>query len=218
MPTEVANRRPIADVFRTTAHAATRWCAARGVHPNWISYASMVAAAGAAVSFAVGGTHAGWLLVACVGCVVRLWCNMLDGMVAIESGKTSKLGEIVNELPDRISDVLIFVGVALNATCVSGVGYGAAIAALLVAYVGILGQTVGAPRQFGGLMSKPWRMVVVMVAAVVTALAPLVANDALQSGWRSPLTAGCLVVIAGSVQTIAVRLLRTVRWIREHAG
>lgn len=216
MTTDAVNRRPIADVFRATAWRATRWCAARGVHPNWISYGSMVAAAAAALCFAVGGTHAGWLLAGCLACAVRLWCNMLDGMVAIESGKTSKLGEIVNELPDRVSDVAIFVGVAYNATCVTSAGYAAAIAALLVAYVGILGQTVGAPRQFGGVMSKPWRMVVVMIAALLTSLMPLAAEGAIAAGWQSPLTVGCLIVVAGAAQTITVRLLRTIRWIREH--
>ena len=48
------------------------------------------------------------LLIPAVGfCYLRLWLNMLDGMVALASGKASRTGEIVNELPDRISDVVI---------------------------------------------------------------------------------------------------------------
>jgi hypothetical protein len=31
--------------------------------------------------------------------------------------------------------------------------------ALLVAYVGTLGQAVGVQREFSGWMAKPWRMV-----------------------------------------------------------
>lgn len=38
-------------------------------------------------------------------------------------------------------------------------GYWAAIMALLTAYIGLLGQAVGAHREFSGIMSKPWRMV-----------------------------------------------------------
>lgn len=216
MPADPANRRPIARVFRATAHRATRWCTRVGIQPNWISYASMAASSIAAVAFACSGTHLGMLLLGCAACVVRLWCNMLDGMVAIEGGTTSRQGEIVNELPDRISDVLIFVGVALNSTCSIHAGYASAIAALLVAYVGIIGQTVGTPRQFGGWMSKPWRMVVVMLAALLTGI---VGNEVLISvvgqdvSW---LTLGCWVVVAGAVQTVVVRLRRIMQWLAEN--
>lgn len=171
----------------------------------------MVAASVAAAAFALGGTNLAWLLVGCAGCLVRLWCNMLDGMVAIEGGTSSREGEIVNELPDRISDVLIFVGVALNPTCNLHAGYAAAIAAVLVAYVGIIGQTVGAPRQFGGLMSKPWRMVVVMVAAVLTGVLESPAGIS----W---FTLGCWIVVAGAVQTMFVRLRSIMQWLSEASG
>jgi len=36
-------------------------------------------------------------------------CNLLDGMVAIEHGKQSQLGVLYNELPDRVSDSVLFV-------------------------------------------------------------------------------------------------------------
>jgi len=54
-----------------------------------------------------------WLLIiAPLFCYIRLGFNMLDGMVAVAAGKASTRGEIVNDLPDRVSDVIIFVGVA----------------------------------------------------------------------------------------------------------
>ena len=40
---------------------------------------------------------------------LRLLCNMLDGMVAVEGGKGSRTGEIYNEVPDRIADPLLLV-------------------------------------------------------------------------------------------------------------
>ena len=42
------------------------------------------------------------------------------------------------------------------------------LAALAVAYVGTFGQALGGPRQFGGVMSKPWRMVALHVGAWIT--------------------------------------------------
>lgn len=33
--------------------------------------------------------------------------NMLDGMVAIESGRASPLGELYNDAPDRIAEAAV---------------------------------------------------------------------------------------------------------------
>ena len=153
------SRRPIAAAFRRTAHSTVRLCVRLGIHPDLVSYASIVAAAGAAVCYWQARAMPALLLAAVALCYVRLWLNMLDGMVALASGTASRSGEIVNELPDRIADVLIFVGVGHSGLCHPLSGYWVAIFALLVAYVGTLGQAVGVQREFSGVMAKPWRMV-----------------------------------------------------------
>src|ERR1700757_3638904 len=135
---EPTSRRPIGEGFRSTARFATALCVRLGIHPDAISYASVVAAALAAFSFWKSGARPWLLFVAPLFCYLRLWFNMLDGMVALASGKASWRGEIVNELPDRVSDVLIFVGVAHSGFCCPCSGYWTAIAALFVAYVGTL--------------------------------------------------------------------------------
>ena len=109
---EPISRRPIAAVFRRTAKAATRFCVRWGIHPDAISYLSILAALVAAFCFWQSHT-APWLLItAPMFCYLRLWFNMLDGMVALAAGKATARGEILNDLPDRISDIVIFVGVA----------------------------------------------------------------------------------------------------------
>ena len=45
------SRRPIADAFRRTAHGAVRLCVRAGIHPDAVSYCSVVAAGLAAVCF-----------------------------------------------------------------------------------------------------------------------------------------------------------------------
>jgi phosphatidylglycerophosphate synthase len=89
----------------------------------------------------------------------------LEGLVPVRASRT---GEIANELPDRVSDVLIFVGVAHSNLCHPFAGYWVANFALLVAYVGTLGQAVGVQREFGGWMAKPWRMVAINFGAWFT--------------------------------------------------
>jgi len=186
-----------------------------GIHPDVISYLSIVAAGLAAIGFWQSGRRPWLLLVAPVFCYVRLWFNMLDGMVALASGKASRHGEILNDLPDRISDVLIFAGVAHSGWSAQASGYWAAIFALLTAYVGTFGQAVGVGRQFGGLMSKPWRMVTLHAGAWAT-LAAVLANDGrVRFGGLTILDWTCLLIVLGCVETIAVRLGAIMRGLKN---
>jgi phosphatidylglycerophosphate synthase len=198
---EPTSRRPIASLFRRTAGTATRFCLRYGIHPDVISYLSIVAALIAAICFWKSGGTRWLLLIAPLFCYLRLWFNMLDGMVAFAARNASRRGEILNDLPDRVSDVVIFAGVAHSGLMNPLIGYWAAIFAVLTAYVGLFGQALGVQRQFGGLMSKPWRMVALHCGAWLTfflaqqSFATLTILD-----WT------CLVVIGGCIETIVVRL------------
>ncbi len=158
----------------------------------------MVAATAAAICFWQSLRHPVLLLLAPLLCDLRLWCNMLDGMVALAAGRASARGEVLNDLPDRFSDVVIFVGVAHSGWVDPLVGYWAAIASLGTAYVGTLAQAVGAPREFAGPMSKPWRMVVLQIGAWLS-----------YGGVGPALEWACLLIIAGCALTIGRRLRRT---------
>ena len=206
MDYEPSSRRPIADIFRLTAHGAVRICVRVGISADAISYSSVIAAAAAGLCFWRSGQDSWLLLIAPLLCYIRLWCNMLDGMVALASGSASPRGEILNDLPDRISDVIIFAGVAHSGWMHPFLGYWAAICAVLTAYVGLFGQAIGSHREFSGLMSKPWRMVVLHLAAWTTFALPAsfrTIADLSVFDWS------CVVVIAGCIQTIVVRLRRT---------
>jgi phosphatidylglycerophosphate synthase len=211
------SRRPIADAFRQTATGSVRICVRLGIHPDAISYSSILASALAALCFWKSKEYP-WLLIAGPAlCYVRLWFNMLDGMVALASGEASWRGEILNDLPDRVSDILIFVGVAHSGLCAPLSGYWAAIFAVLTAYVGISGQAVGVQREFSGLMSKPWRMVTLHLGAWIT-LALLWWGDAkIRFAGLTVLDWTCVVVIAGCVQTITIRLSRIMSALRQKA-
>ena len=197
------SRRPIAAEFRRTANAATQFCVRHGIHPDTISYLSVVAAFAAAICFRKAGEIRWLLIIAPLFSYLRLWLNMFDGMVAVAAGKASRRGEILNDLPDRVSDVIIFVGVAHSGLMNPIFGYWAAIAAVLTAYVGLFGQALGVQREFGGIMSKPWRMVALHIGAW---LALFLGGQSFASFAILDWT--CLVVIGGSIQTMVVRLKR----------
>src|SRR6476659_7467835 len=198
-----STRRPIATVFRQTADAATRFCVRHGIHPDAISYLSVVAALIAAICFWKSGATRWLLIIAPLFCYLRLWFNMLDGLVAFAAGKASRRGEILNDLPDRISDIIIFVGVAHSGLMNPLIGYWTAIFAVLTSYVGLFGQALRVQRQFGGVMSKPWRMVALSIGAWLTFfLGPQSSATLAILDWT------CLLIISGCGETIVVRLKR----------
>jgi phosphatidylglycerophosphate synthase len=205
------SRRPIAETFRLTARGATRFCVRVGIRPDAISYLSVIFAVAATLCFWRSAHHPPLLLVAPLFCYLRLWCNMLDGMVALASSRASWRGEVLNDLPDRVSDVLIFVGAAHGGWMNPFFGYWAALLSLGTAYVGMLGQAVGVQREFAGLMSKPWRMVALGFGAWFT-YALFRWNDGnTYLGNLRALDWACLIVIAGCLQTSAQRLGRILR-------
>ncbi len=183
------------------------------IHPDAavFHHSSMVAAAAAAVCYWESGQWPLLLIPAAGFCYLRLWLNMLDGMVALASGKASLRGEILNDLPDRVSDVLIFVGVANSGLCHPANGYLTAIFALLVAYVGLFGQAVGVQREFSGVMAKPWRMVALHVGSWIALWQIWSGNAEWSFAGLSTLDWTQIVIIAGCLQSIAIRLARIMR-------
>src|SRR3989338_7245624 len=92
------------------AHQLTKLLKEKGWKPNQISLLSLFFAllGSAALLLVPHVSHPAEkaILFASTALFIqlRLLCNLMDGMLAIEGKVPSKLGEIFNELPDRISD------------------------------------------------------------------------------------------------------------------
>lgn len=189
-------RRPIA--ARDAAwvrHLAAR-LAASPVTPDQISLLSVAFAALGAWAILHGGA-AGWAAAAvCVQ--LRLLCNLLDGLVAVEGGKGSPVGALYNEFPDRVADTLFLVPLGIAAG-IPWLGWAAALAACLTAYVRVAGGALGLPQDFGGVMAKQRRM------ALLTAMLLLqIVEDALW-GTRHALAAAAGLIAVGGVVTCWTR-------------
>jgi phosphatidylglycerophosphate synthase len=212
-PEPEISRRPLKSRGTRWAASAARWVAAIGVRPNQISVLSVFFAALAcgclALTSRAEGKNIAWLFVgAAAGIQLRLLCNMLDGMVAVEGGFRTKSGEIYNELPDRFADALILAGAGYSfgsSPTLAALGWAAAVAAVTTAYVRALGVAAGASQYFLGPMAKPHRMAVLTVACLGTALLLAVQKpyDLIQLAlW---------VVVIGCAITTARRTIRIVR-------
>ncbi|SCB28495.1 CDP-alcohol phosphatidyltransferase family protein [Rhizobium multihospitium] len=198
------DRRPLASRNTRWAQTLARRMTVLSVTPNQISQASMAMAALAGASFWLSGLVDGvgmrviLLILAALFCQLRLLCNLLDGMVAVEGGKGEADGPFWNEFPDRVADILIFAGIGYG-IAMPGLGWAAAALAVLTAYVRELGRATGNPSDFGGPMAKQHRM------AVTTAAALLSIVEALWSGGSWVLTIALWIVAVGSAVTVLRR-------------
>jgi phosphatidylglycerophosphate synthase len=207
-----ANRRPLKSRGSKWAAALTRWLAATSVTPNQISMASIAMGALAGGAFWLSADTSGWarallLVAAALFMQLRLLCNLLDGMVAIEAGKSAPDGAFWNEFPDRIADMLILVGAGLAAGQ-PALGWAAAAFAILTAYVREHGRACGAPADYSGPMAKQQRMAALTLGALAAATEPL---------WNmQPIVLKIVLwlIVVGGALTALRRAIRLVKHLR----
>jgi phosphatidylglycerophosphate synthase len=205
-------RRPLRS--RDTAWA--RWLASylvrSGVRPNTISLASVAFAAAGGLALLIGPAcpdlvRGGLLIFAAVCIQIRLLCNLLDGMVAIEGGGQSRSGMIYNELPDRFADLLLLVpaGYSVDAPWPWGpiAGWICAVFALLTAYVRVLGTNAGTGADYSGPMAKQHRMAALTIGCLFSTL-HIARPSALNVDWL--FVALCLIAV-GTAITVYRRTL-----------
>jgi len=202
------NRRPIQARSLQLFRSLASFLAKSKVTPNQISILSMffsLLVPGALLAWGVG-----WLgcLVALLGIQLRLLCNLLDGMVAIEGGKKSVYGDIFNEFPDRISDTIILVGFGF---CVRGdlvvhsLSWAACFLAALTAYTRVLGASLGTRHHFTGPMAKQQRMALVSLVLLGLPMAGQFA-DRLVVATFLMIGVGCLITCAKRLLLISKEL------------
>ncbi len=208
-----SNRRPLASRGTAWARRLTQKLAATNVTPNQISQAGMVMALLSGAAFWLSGetgdgvTRAVLLLAAAGFCQLRLLCNLLDGMVAVEAGRSAPDGVFWNEVPDRVADILILAGVGYGIG-LPGLGWAAAAFAVLTAYVREVGRAEGAGADFRGPMAKPHRMALVTAAALLSLLEPL------WDGRGAVLEIALWIVALGALITALRRARRLVQRLR----
>lgn len=194
-------RRPLSS--RNTAWA--RWLARRlantAVTPNQISLAS--------IGFAfIGGLlllRPDWpaaMAFAALCIQLRLLCNLIDGMVAVEGEKGTPEGALYNEIPDRIADSLFLVGAGYGIG-LPALGWLCALVAAITAYIRVLGGSLGLRQDFRGPQAKPHRMALLTVACIAVAF-----EDVYWGSQYAMVVALCLIAV-GSLYT-CVRRVRVI--------
>jgi phosphatidylglycerophosphate synthase len=203
----------IPEARRPLASRSTRWAgflsaaAVRaGTTADGISILSLLFAAGGAAALLL--LPRPWNLAACAaGIQLRLLCNLLDGMVAIEGGKKSKVGVLYNEVPDRIADSLFLVALGYEIGT-PWLGWLGALAAAVTAYIRVLGGTFGLAQDFRGPLAKQHRM------AVMTLGCLLGIGEYFWTGEERIVIAAAWIIAFGAIVTCATRIRAIARQLK----
>lgn len=174
-----------------------------GVSPDAVTLSAIPVAALAAGCLLASPVLPGVLVAVPVLAGARLVLNLLDGALARRTERMHPRGELYNEVADRVADVLFLAPVAfLPGADMAAVLVGVLLA-VLASYVGIATRAAGGRRLYRGVLSKPGRMVLLGVFAVLV----------LVSGPDAWGVFG-VVLLAGSSATFVERLVVAVRELR----
>lgn len=180
---------------------------AAGLRPNTVSLIGIGFAAlagGAMIQSTRGDSSRVLWIVAAAGVQLRLFCNLMDGLLAVEGGLKSPNGELFNELPDRIEDALILVplGYAGGTDWSIALGWAAACGAIATAYIRAVGAGLTGHHDFRGPMAKPHRMAAVTAICLTLAACPFPGNPWPVIPW------GLALINLGIVVTCIRRIRR----------
>ncbi len=174
---------------------------ARRVQPDTLTYAAIVASAGAAGTIVAGAlleAPALWILVTPLG-LTRLALNALDGSIARRTGKTSDFGGALNEVCDRVSDIALIASTL--AVAPSELVLAAMTLTLLVSVAGMSGVSASGARSYAGPMGKADRVAVISLAGLLAAL----------TASALAFQIGLLVLCAGCAATFVARMRKVRR-------
>ena len=206
-----SNRRPLKVRGSVWSQKFASYLSKKDITPNQISIGSIVASFIASIFILLisnDNLFTIWIspILAALFIQMRLLCNLFDGMVALEGGKSTKSGELFNDIPDRVSDSLLFIALGYSITNISfgiELGYLAALFAALTAYVRVLGASMQAGSCFKGPMAKQHRMAILTTALILTPFElSLFATDYILIITLFIITIGSFLTIANRTKTI----------------
>ena len=217
---ESQNRRPVASRKWPVMQRVVDGLIARGVRANAISVSSAVFGVLAGICLAATAsfhdpTNRVFWFLSVILIQARLLANLFDGMVAIGSGQRSTVGELYNEVPDRISDVAILSGAGVAVGGVFWLGLVAAISALLVAYARAIGAATGAGQCFLGPMAKQHRMFLMTLLGLAGTILPNHLMERVPGLGYSLVNAVLSLIVVGCIVTLIRRLLYIARVLRR---
>lgn len=149
-----------------------RGFATAGVSPNVVTSLAVFGSLLVGLAVAFAGRRPILLLLLPIWLFVRMALSAIDGMMAHELDKATRLGGALNEVGDVVSDLALYMPLALVNPRSGWPVIGFAIAGVLSEFCGVLGVALGSTRRYDGPMGKSDRAFTVSALALVTFVFP----------------------------------------------
>lgn len=140
--------------FQALLRPAVQSLAHAGVTANQVTVAAMLLSAATGAVIALWPTGTRLLLALPVVLFLRMALNAVDGMLAREHHMKSRLGQVLNELGDVMSDAALYLPLALVPGFDARLVVGIVVLAIIGEMAGVVTQTLGAARRYDGPMGK----------------------------------------------------------------
>ncbi|OYP38391.1 CDP-alcohol phosphatidyltransferase family protein [Rhodopirellula sp. MGV] len=125
--------------------------------------------------------------------LLRMGLNAIDGMLAREFDQKSRLGAILNELGDVISDAFLYLPLAFVPMVSAPATVLFVLSAVIVEFAGIAALQVGSERRYDGPMGKSDRAFWIGLFSVLVA-----------GGWINSLGASIYFIVLLFLSTVSV--------------
>lgn len=131
-----------------------------GTLANWGVTANQVTVAAAALSMSAGLWIAArpgdpWPLILLPFVLfLRMALNAIDGMLAREFGMKSRLGAILNEMGDIVSDAALYLPLAIHPAIPAWGIVGVVLLGVMVEMIGVVAIQIGGARRYDGPFGK----------------------------------------------------------------
>lgn len=153
--------------FQSLLRPLAAWLYRVGVTANQITIAACLISLALGALAALDPAHKYMFLLISLWCLLRMAANALDGMLAREFGQASRLGAILNEGGDVVSDIALYLPFAWVAGSNPWLVVAVVLLAVLSEFAGLLGAALGGKRDYQGPMGKSDRALVFGVVALL---------------------------------------------------
>jgi CDP-diacylglycerol--glycerol-3-phosphate 3-phosphatidyltransferase len=184
--------------FQNLLRPLTRALARAGITPNQITVAAFVLSCATGAVIAWRSDRVSLLLLLPGALFVRMGLNAIDGMLAREHNMKSRLGTILNELGDVLSDAALYLPLALVPGLDKELVVGLVVLGISAEMTGVIATQIGAPRIYAGPMGKSDRAFLLGLVALLL-------------GGGVPPGLWCTLLLAIAVFLSAVTILNRAR-------
>lgn len=157
----------IKPAFQNLLRPTTRALAGAGITANQVTLAAAVLSCAVGVCLALFPGRRWPLLVVPPFLFVRMALNAIDGMLAREHGMKSRLGAVLNEIGDVISDSALYLPFAAVGAFNGALIVCAVVLAVIGEMTGVVAIQIGATRRYDGPMGKSDRAFVFGLLALL---------------------------------------------------